>query len=81
VEDGRVSIATPLSTGERIRCLRLERGMTQAVLAHLVGRSPRWLVSVESGQVDPRLSDAARLAAALGVHLADIAARSAVRER
>ena len=55
--------------------------MTQAVLAQLVGRSARWLLSVEQGQVDPRLSDAARLAAALGVHLDDIAPHSAVQER
>lgn len=75
-----MSIATPVSIGERLRHLRRARGLTQAVLAHLVGRSPRWLMDVERGVVDPRMSDAARLAAALGVDLSDIA-RESVQDR
>ena len=71
-----MSIATHLSIGERLRRLRLERGLTQAVLAQLVGRSQRWLMDVEHGVVDPRMSDAARLARVLGVDLADIARAS-----
>ncbi|WP_165555796.1 helix-turn-helix domain-containing protein [Kribbella pittospori] len=39
-----------LTTGERIEVLRRERGMSRAVLAGLVGRSPDWLKKVERGQ-------------------------------
>lgn len=67
-----MSTATDLSIGERLRCVRLRRGLTQTVLAGLVGRSPRWLMDVEHGVVDPRMSDAVRLAAALGVELVDL---------
>ena len=74
-----MSTATHLSIGDRLRRLRLERGLTQAVLAELVGRSPRWLMDVEHGLADPRMSDVVRLAAALGVPLVDITPAPATR--
>src|SRR5437870_3821692 len=46
--------------------------MTQAVLADLIGRSERWLVDVEHGTVDLRLSDVAQLARALRVEVAQL---------
>jgi transcriptional regulator with XRE-family HTH domain len=61
------------SIGERVRVYRLRRGLTQARLAHLVGRSERWLVEVERGAVDPRLSDAIALARLLKVGVDELA--------
>jgi DNA-binding XRE family transcriptional regulator len=59
--------------GGHVRSYRLRRGLTQARLAHLVGRSERWLLHVERGDVDPRLSDAVALARVLRVRLDDLA--------
>jgi len=59
--------------GERVRTYRLRRGLTQARLAHLIGRSERWLIDVEHGGVDPRLSDALALARVLNVAVDDLA--------
>lgn len=59
--------------GERVRTYRLRRGLTQARLAHLIGRSERWLIDVERGGVDPRLSDALALARELCVGVDDLA--------
>jgi len=59
--------------GERIRIHRRRRGLARARLAHLVGRSERWLLDVERGEVDPRFSDALALAEALGLRLDDLA--------
>lgn len=39
-----------LSVGERIAFYRRRRGLTQGVLAHLVGRSEDWLSKIERGQ-------------------------------
>jgi DNA-binding XRE family transcriptional regulator len=58
--------------GERVRAYRLRRGLTQARLAHLIGRSERWLVDVERGGVDPRLSDTLALARVLRVLVDDL---------
>lgn len=63
--------------GERVRTYRLRRGLTQARLAHLIGRSERWLIDVERGGVDPRLSDAIALAGVLCVAVDDLAGASA----
>src|SRR5256885_7206074 len=63
--------------GERVRVFRLRRGLTQARLAHLVGRSERWLIDFERGGVDPRLSDALALARVLGVGVDELAGYSA----
>ena len=62
--------------GERVRTYRLRRGLTQARLAHLIGRSERWLIDVEQGGVDPRLSDALALARELCVAVDDLAGGS-----
>lgn len=61
------------SIGDHVRIHRLRRGLSQARLAHLVGRSDRWLHDVEHGDVDPRLSDAIALARVLGVAVDDLA--------
>jgi len=49
--------------GEQLRNLRIARGLKQTVAAERIGRSEHWLVDLEAGKVDPRLSDVAALAA------------------
>ncbi len=61
-----------VSIGDQVRVYRMRRGLTQEQLAHLVGRSERWLIDVEGGDVDPKLSDALALAQALSVDMADL---------
>jgi DNA-binding XRE family transcriptional regulator len=67
--------------GERVRTYRLRRGLTQARLAHLIGRSERWLIDVEHGEVDPRLSDAVALARVLSVSVDELAGQRAPATR
>lgn len=61
-----------LPIGERIRSCRRQRGISQAVLAGLVGRSERWMVEVEGGDSDLRVSDLVQLARALRIQPADL---------
>lgn len=61
--------AWPRTVGERIRRHRLGRGLSRESLAHLIGRSERWLVKVEQAETEPRLSDLVRLAGVLKVDL------------
>jgi transcriptional regulator with XRE-family HTH domain len=61
-----------ISVGERIRTIRRQRGVTQTVLSDLVRRSERWLIDVEQGRADPRLSDLEALAAALRVDVSTL---------
>jgi transcriptional regulator with XRE-family HTH domain len=70
--------------GERVRRVRLERGLTQQALAAAVGDSARderghpqpldraFLVRIEKGQSNPTLVTMSRLALALGVPLASL---------
>ena len=48
--------------GEQLRNLRIARGLKQTAAAERIGRSEHWLVDLEAGKVDPRLSDVAALA-------------------
>ncbi|UGQ09511.1 helix-turn-helix domain-containing protein [Yinghuangia sp. ASG 101] len=57
-----------LSFGQRLKVLRLRRGMTREVLAGLVGMSPAWVKSVESNHIGmPKLSKLMRIAEALRI--------------
>ncbi len=47
--------------GWHLRNLRLARRLTQVAAAQLIGRSEHWLVDLEAGKIDPRLSDVAAL--------------------
>ncbi len=58
--------------GERIRACRRQRHLKQAVLAGLVGRSERWLIDIEGGEADLRVSDLIQLARALQIHPAEL---------
>ncbi|NEE02065.1 helix-turn-helix domain-containing protein [Phytoactinopolyspora halotolerans] len=62
-----------LSIGERIAFYRVRRGLTQAVLANLVGRSEDWLSKIERGERQIwRLDVLAEVARALRVTLGDL---------
>jgi transcriptional regulator with XRE-family HTH domain len=57
-----------LSFGARLKVARLRRGMTQEVLAGLVGKSTSWVKGLECGRLDmPKLSILLRIAEALRV--------------
>lgn len=53
--------------GEKIRDLRVSRGMTQEALAKKIGVCRRTVLSWERGVRTPRFDVAVRLAEALGV--------------
>lgn len=62
-----------LSIGERVAFYRRRRGLSQAVLADLVGRTEDWLSKIERGQRDIRRLDVlAEVAKALRVTLGDL---------
>jgi transcriptional regulator with XRE-family HTH domain len=62
-----------LSIGERIAFYRRRRGLSQAVLADLVGRSEDWLSKIERGEREIRRLDVlAEVARALRVTLGDL---------
>ncbi len=58
--------------GEQLRNLRIARGLKQTVAAERIGRSEHWLVDLEAGKVDPRLSDVAALAALYHTDLVEL---------
>lgn len=62
-----------LSIGERVAFYRARRGLTQGVLASLVGRSEDWLSKIERGDREIRRIDVlVDLAHALRVNLGDL---------
>jgi transcriptional regulator with XRE-family HTH domain len=61
---------TPL--GQRVRALRLERGLQQRQLADQAGLTPSMVSQIESGRLTPSLHTLGRLAAALGVPIASL---------
>lgn len=70
---GMHGAADQFSIGERIAFYRRRRGLTQSVLAGLVGRSEDWLSKIERGERDIRRLDVlAELAGALRVTLGDL---------
>ena len=54
--------------GQRIRKLRLKRGMTQVKLAKLADTDPSYTADVERGERNISLLNILKLAAALRVH-------------
>jgi transcriptional regulator with XRE-family HTH domain len=60
--------------GQRLRNLRLRRGLSLAVVSGLAGKSKPWLSAIENGHLQlVRYTDVARLAAVLGVATDDVA--------
>jgi XRE family aerobic/anaerobic benzoate catabolism transcriptional regulator len=66
--------------GERLRELRLARGMSQAQLAGLAEVTTNYVSRLEGGGAAPGIDLVARLASALGVPVADLLPVTAVRE-
>jgi XRE family transcriptional regulator, aerobic/anaerobic benzoate catabolism transcriptional regulator len=60
------------SLGQRLRSLRLERGLSQKQVCAAAGVSPRFLVQVENGEANPSVARLAALAGPLGVTLSDL---------
>jgi DNA-binding XRE family transcriptional regulator len=63
---------TRLRLGNRLRVARAERDVSQTDLARLVGVSRQTISSIETGQYGPSALLALRLAAALGVPVAEL---------
>jgi transcriptional regulator with XRE-family HTH domain len=74
-------MTTHLTIGERIAFYRRRRGISQVVLADLVGRTEDWLSKVENGRIVPdRLSVLRNLADHLDVGLGDLVAEPSLME-
>ena len=55
--------------GASIRRARKEAGITQGILADLIGTSPRTVHAIETGTGNPSLVTVAAAANAVGLHL------------
>lgn len=70
-----------LTIGERVAWYRRRRGLSQEVLAGLVGRTTDWLSKAENNRIElDRLSVITSLAEALDVSLGDLLAEPALME-
>ena len=58
-----------LEPAYQIACLRIERGLTQAQLAELVGTKQPSIARLERGQSTPSIEFLSRIAVALGMRL------------
>jgi XRE family transcriptional regulator, aerobic/anaerobic benzoate catabolism transcriptional regulator len=61
--------------GERVRALRMERGLSQKELAESASLSLRFLADVEGGRANPSLGSLMDLASALGVDVVALVSR------
>ncbi|MCL7492845.1 helix-turn-helix domain-containing protein [Streptomyces sp. MCA2] len=74
-------ITEHLTTGERVAWYRHRRGLSQEVLAGLVGRTTDWLSKAENNRIElDRLSVITSLAKALDVSLGDLLAEPTLLE-
>ncbi|HEY8465204.1 MAG TPA: helix-turn-helix transcriptional regulator [Solirubrobacterales bacterium] len=62
--------------GRAVRELRVERRMTQRELAQAADTNETWISHIESGRTNPAWGTVARLSAALGVRVSELAARA-----
>jgi len=67
-----VSASVLLSVGERIRCLRRQKRMTQRHLAELSGLSRITIINMEQGEKNVMLSSLVAVAEVLGVNMRDL---------
>lgn len=71
-------MSTSAAIGSRVKAYRegrragVRRKLTQEHLADQIGMSARWVRMLEQGQVDPKLSELRKLAAALQVSERDL---------
>lgn len=66
------NILKKMSTGEKIKTYRLNRGMSQIELAKTMGRSPVWLSKIEKEQREIRVSDLEKLCKILQIEVAQL---------
>jgi transcriptional regulator with XRE-family HTH domain len=62
--------------GRAVRAIRTERGLSQVQLAEATGFIQAWISHVERGARNPSWENVVRLAAGLGVSVAELAARA-----
>jgi transcriptional regulator with XRE-family HTH domain len=62
------------TVGRRLAAIRRDRGLTQAELGDLVGKSKQTISALEHGRHGITLADAMKCAEALGCHLRDLCA-------
>jgi transcriptional regulator with XRE-family HTH domain len=62
--------------GRAVHAIRTERGVSQVQLAKATGFIQAWISHVERGQRNPSWNNVVRLAAGLGVSVAELAARA-----
>ena len=65
---------------KNLKARRLECGMTQKEVAHMAGVDVETYYRYERGTNSPRLDRAVWIAAALGIHLADLLPKDQVKE-
>ena len=63
-----------LSIGRRLSAARLERGLSQGIVARQAGIAPSYLSRIETGKVQPTFRTVARVARALKVPMEQITA-------
>ncbi len=61
-----------MTVGERLKALRLERGLQQRQLAEKASLTPSMISQIESGRLTPSLHTLGKLAGALGLPIASL---------
>jgi transcriptional regulator with XRE-family HTH domain len=61
-----------LELGKRIAATRVQRGLSQGLVARRAGTDPSYLSRIETGKVHPTVRTAMRIAAALRISLDDL---------
>ena len=69
-----------METGNRIRAIRMERGLTQKELGDLCGMADSAIRRYESNRGNPTQKTLIKIAKALGVHLRDLSDNSWLEE-
>ncbi|RLJ97917.1 helix-turn-helix domain-containing protein [Tenacibaculum discolor] len=59
----------PVKIGERVRFLRMQKGLTQTELAELVGKDRQYLYKIEKAIVTPNVVTISTLAIAMEIPL------------
>jgi transcriptional regulator with XRE-family HTH domain len=69
-----------LGLGAALREFRVKQGLSQEDLAHRASLHPTWVSHLESGRENPSWATVRRLATALNITLAELAARAEALE-